>query len=80
MEKLARYTGLSPMLIERANLRITIYRFVKELLRDQGRTVGRIDSRFTGADGIAAGELNTIRAWPSPWAHSAAPTPRAPRN
>ena len=57
VEKLARYTGLSPAFIERANLRITIYRFVKELLRDQGRTVGRIDSRFTGADRDAAGEL-----------------------
>lgn len=57
VEKLARYTGLSPAFIERANLRVTIHRFVKELLRDQGRTVGRIDSRFTGTDRDAAGEI-----------------------
>ena len=31
-----------------ANLRIQIQRFCKELLRDEGRTVGRLDSRYTG--------------------------------
>ncbi|HEX6385108.1 MAG TPA: peptidase S10 [Anaerolineae bacterium] len=55
-QKLARYTGLSPEYIERTNLRINIHRFVKELLRDQRRTVGRLDSRFTGIDRDAAGE------------------------
>jgi carboxypeptidase C (cathepsin A) len=53
--KLARYTGLSPEYIERTNLRVEIFRFCKELLRDEGRTVGRLDSRFTGADRDAAG-------------------------
>jgi carboxypeptidase C (cathepsin A) len=57
VEKLARYTGLSPVYIERANLRIEIHRFVKELLRDQRRTAGRLDSRFTGIDRDAAGEM-----------------------
>lgn len=54
--KLARYTGLSPEYVERTNLRIEIYRFTKELLRDQGKTVGRLDTRFTGRDLDAAGE------------------------
>ncbi|MCI0394048.1 MAG: peptidase S10 [Chloroflexi bacterium] len=54
--KLARYTGLSPEYVERSNLRIEIFRFVKELLRDQRRTTGRLDSRFTGVDRDAAGE------------------------
>ena len=54
--KTARYTGLSAEWIERANLRIEIMRFTKELLRDQRRTVGRLDSRFTGIDRDAAGE------------------------
>ena len=49
-EKLARYTGLSHAYVERANLRIEIQRFCKELLRDQDRTVGRLDSRFVGFD------------------------------
>ncbi len=44
---LARFTGLSPDYIERANLRIHAYRFAKELLRDEGRTVGLLDSRYT---------------------------------
>ncbi len=56
VHKLARYTGLSKAYIEQTNLRINIHRFVKELLRDQRRTVGRLDSRFTGIDRDAAGE------------------------
>jgi len=55
-EGLVRYTGLSREYIEQTNLRINIHRFVKELLRDQRRTVGRLDSRFTGIDRDAAGE------------------------
>ena len=37
--RLARYTGLTPEYIERTDLRIEIFRFCKELLRDEGRTV-----------------------------------------
>jgi carboxypeptidase C (cathepsin A) len=55
-ETLARYTGLSADYVERTDLRIKIWRFTKELLRDEGRTVGRLDSRFTGRDRDAAGE------------------------
>ncbi len=54
--KLARYTGLSQDYVERSDLRIDIFRFVKELLRKQRRTVGRLDSRYTGIDRDAAGE------------------------
>ncbi|MCB0061485.1 MAG: hypothetical protein KDE19_05205 [Caldilineaceae bacterium] len=53
---LARYTGLSTDYLERTNLRINIHRFCKELLRDQRRTVGRIDSRFKGIDRDASSE------------------------
>jgi carboxypeptidase C (cathepsin A) len=53
---LVRYTGLSHEYVEQTNLRIKIHRFVKELLRDQRRTVGRLDSRFIGIDRDAAGE------------------------
>jgi carboxypeptidase C (cathepsin A) len=35
---------------------VEIFRFCKELLRDQGRTVGRLDSRYTGVDRDSAGE------------------------
>lgn len=54
--KLARFTGLSQDYVERSDLRIDIFRFVKELLREQRRTVGRLDSRYTGIDRDAAGE------------------------
>ena len=50
VEKLSRYTGLSPEFIERSNLRINDQHFFKELLRSRGLTIGRLDSRFTGID------------------------------
>lgn len=56
--RLARYTGLSEKYIQQTGLRINIYRFCKELLREQGQTIGRLDSRFTGVDRDSAGELN----------------------
>jgi len=49
-EKLSRYTGLSAAYIRQANLRPVIHKFCKELRRDEGITVGRLDSRFTGKD------------------------------
>ena len=54
--KVARLTGLSSEYVRQTNLRINIHRFVKELLRHERRTVGRLDSRFTGMDRDAAGE------------------------
>ena len=56
VKKLARYTGLDVDYIESTNLRIQIHRFCKELLRNERRTVGRLDSRFKGVDRDAAGE------------------------
>jgi len=50
VDQLARYTGLSPTYIEQSNLRVDIQHFCKELLRDERRTVGRLDSRFKGID------------------------------
>ena len=54
--ELARYTGLSEGYLERADLRVDIMRFVRELLREEKLTVGRLDSRFTGAERDAVGE------------------------
>lgn len=53
--KLSRYTGLSADYIRQTNLRIEHIRFCKQLLRDQHRSVGRLDSRFIGIDRDAAG-------------------------
>lgn len=56
VQELVRYTGLSQSYIEATNLRISIHRFVKEILRSEHRTVGRFDSRFKGIDRDAVGE------------------------
>ncbi len=54
--QMSQLTGLSTDFIKRANLRVDLARFQKELLRGQARTVGRFDSRYTGIDTDAAGE------------------------
>ena len=46
--RLARYTGLDAGWIERADERIEIMHFCRELLAVERKNVGRIDSRFTG--------------------------------
>ena len=56
VEELARFTGLSTDFIERTNLRIIDQHFFKELLRESGRTVGRLDSRFLGIDRLGVTE------------------------
>jgi carboxypeptidase C (cathepsin A) len=57
VEKLSHYTGISPTFIERSNLRILDQHFFKELLRERGLTVGRLDSRFTGRDRLGVTEF-----------------------
>ncbi len=54
--ELATLTGIRPEFWLQSNLRIPIWRFVKELRRDEGLTVGRLDTRFTGFDRDNAGE------------------------
>jgi carboxypeptidase C (cathepsin A) len=55
--RLARYSGLSAAYILRGNLRVKQSEFCKELLRDENRSVGRLDSRFKGMDesGVSEG-------------------------
>ena len=54
--QLAAYTGLSQRFILGADLRINIMSFCKELLRNQKRAVGRLDSRFVGIMASAEGQ------------------------
>lgn len=56
VEKLSRYTGISQEFIQRSNLRILDRHYFKELLRERGKTVGRLDSRYTGIDRIGVTE------------------------
>lgn len=48
VQKLHAYTGLSEKYIREVNLRINMMRFRAQLLRDRGRTIGRLDARFEG--------------------------------
>jgi carboxypeptidase C (cathepsin A) len=56
IDKLSQYTGLSKTYIDQSNLRVYVGRFNKELMRTEAKTVGRLDSRFTGSDFDEAGE------------------------
>ncbi len=55
-QRMSQLIGLSPEFIKRANLRVDLPRFQKELLRGTAQTIGRFDSRYTGLDADAAGE------------------------
>ncbi|MFO0865287.1 MAG: hypothetical protein U0744_11675 [Gemmataceae bacterium] len=55
-KKLASLTSLSEDYVLRSDLRIEPTRFRRELLRKEGISVGRFDSRLNGKDGNALGE------------------------
>jgi len=48
VDRVVRYTGLERRYVERSRARIQTMKFCGELLRDEGRTIGRLDSRFPG--------------------------------
>ncbi|HMJ47753.1 MAG TPA: hypothetical protein VK498_10495 [Ferruginibacter sp.] len=54
--KMSRYSGISEKIILQRNLNINPGFFWKELLRDKGFTVGRLDSRYLGIDRQEGGE------------------------
>jgi carboxypeptidase C (cathepsin A) len=54
---LARYTSLPTDFVKRSDLRIEKFHFMKELLRDEGFTVGRLDSRYRGVDRFDVGSM-----------------------
>jgi len=55
-KRLAEYTGLPVDYVFGTDLRINIFRFCKELLRDERRSVGRLDSRFKGMEALSVTE------------------------
>jgi carboxypeptidase C (cathepsin A) len=56
LPQLSRFTGVSQDYLARADLRLSPGRFYKELLRDRGQTIGRLDTRYLGKDYDDAGE------------------------
>ena len=71
--KLARYSGLPEKVILQNNLDIPTNLFWKELLRDKGYTVGRLDSRYKGIDRRDGGEAPDFNAELTSWEHSFTP-------
>lgn len=63
LDKFSNLTGLSKEFIDRNNFRVELGEFNKELLRNERRTTGRLDSRFKGIDRDAGG--STVNADPS---------------
>lgn len=57
IDRLHGYTGLKKSYLKASNMRIHVYRFFKELMRDEGKVVGRLDSRYLGEEPDAAGEF-----------------------
>jgi carboxypeptidase C (cathepsin A) len=54
--RVASYTGLTADYVKSYGLRIEILRFCKELLRERGLTIGRLDARYTGTDRFGDGD------------------------
>lgn len=71
--RIARYSGLSEKVILEHDLRIPERFFWKELLRDEGYTIGRLDSRYLGIDKNDAGEAPDYAAEITSWQHSFTP-------
>lgn len=55
-KRMSELTGLSAEFLLQSNLRVNIWRYMKELLRDRRRTVGRLDTRWVGVDAEVLGE------------------------
>lgn len=56
-KRLSELIGISQDYIRQSNFKVTLWKYTKELLRDQGLVVGRLDSRFVGRDSEARGEM-----------------------
>lgn len=71
--KMARYSGISDKVILQNNLDVPLNYFWKELLREEGFTVGRLDSRYKGIDKKDAGNGPDFNAELTSWLHSFTP-------
>jgi carboxypeptidase C (cathepsin A) len=71
--KFAYYSGLSEKVIQQHNLDVPTSFFWKELLRENGFTVGRLDSRYLGIDVKEAGDRPDYNSEITSWLHSFTP-------
>jgi len=71
--QVARYAGISETFVLDHNLAVPASAFWKELLREEGYTIGRLDSRYLGIDRKAAGEEYDYPPELTSWNHAFAP-------
>lgn len=72
-DKMAYYAGISAKVIIQHNLDVPYDFFWKELLRDEGFTVGRLDSRYKGVDSQDAGDKPDYNSELTTWLHEFTP-------
>ena len=71
--QISKYSGIDQEAVLQNNLRIPKPFFWKELLRDEGFTIGRLDSRYLGLDKSDAGDSPDYAAEYASWKHSFTP-------
>lgn len=71
--EVARWSGTSPEWVLAHNLRPNVGEFRKELLRDEGFTVGRLDARYKGRDRRDAGQGYDYDPALAAWNHAFSP-------
>ncbi len=72
-ERYAYYSGLDVSAVKQHNMAIPTSFFWKELLRDEGLTVGRLDSRYRGLDRTDSGTRPDFDPALSSWNHAFSP-------
>ena len=73
-EKMARFTGIKKSVLLQQNLEMNPSFFWKELLRDKnGKTIGRLDSRYLGIDRQEIGTSPDYSPELTSWLHSFTP-------
>ncbi len=73
ISKMSYYSGLSEESIEQNNMDVPTSFFWKDLLRDKGYTIGRLDSRYLGLDKKDAGTRPDFNSELTSWLHSFTP-------
>lgn len=71
--QVARFSGIAEDVVLQNNLAISADFFWKELLRDKGMTIGRLDSRYLGIDRKDSGIEPDYNAELTSWLHSFTP-------
>lgn len=73
IQRFAYFSGIHADVIRDHNLDVPTSFFWKELMRDEGRTLGRLDSRYLGIDRKDAGEKSDFNPEIASWLHSFTP-------